>query len=387
MNPALWAVGLAVASATMNWRIEPAFPQISSDLSTSLQVTASLASGFGVAYALIQPLTGVISDRYGRPLVMLVGLVVIGLATLACALAPSFEILFICRIIAGAAAGSIAPSSLGLAADLARPGERQVTISRMTIGSTSGAVIGAVFAGGLSDLIGWRAMFGVSAALIVLAVVAFGKSLKYFGASQTTDKGSLSTLFASYKKILLHRTALACFISVFVEGGTIYGMFPYVAAFFQEQGETRLSIAGIVIAAFSIGVFIYTGLIRILLSRFDVRQLVLMGGFICASQMFMIVIGPIWQIQFVCFAIMGFGFYLIHGALQVFVTEVSEVHRGKATALHSFFFFLGQAVGAIVYGFAILHFGKVVALSIGALTLIALGFACSATLIARPQVN
>ena len=387
MNPALLIIAIAAASVTMNWRIEPAFPQISSDLSTSLQATAALASGFGVAYALIQPVMGVISDRYGKHQVILGGLIMIILATLACAMAPSFHVLLICRIIAGAGAGGIAPASLSLAAELSKPNERQVAISRIIVGTTTGSVTGAIFSGGLSDLFGWRAMFVVSAALVAVSASAFTRGLKHFRASKPSDSGSLASLFDSYKRVITHRTALACFISVFIEGAAVYGLFPYVPAFFLEQGETRLFIAGIVIAAFSIGVFVYTGIIQFLLSKFRVQQLMILGGCILASQEFIIALGPIWQIQFINFAIMGLGFYLMHGALQAFITDVSVVHRGKATALHSFFFFFGQAAGIIAYGFAVLHFGKLAALSIGCATLIALGFFCAATLTNRPHVT
>ena len=41
----------------------------------------------------------------------------------------------------------------------------------------------------------------------------------------------------------------------------------------------------------------------------------------------------------------GFGFYLLHGCIQVHVTDLSQTARGAATSLHSTFFFSGQAVG------------------------------------------
>ena len=48
--------------------------------------------------------------------------------------------------------------------------------------------------------------------------------------------------------------------------------------------------------------------------------------------------------------LLGFGFYMLHGCIQIYVTELAPAARGSAMALHSFFFFLGQAVGPIVYG-------------------------------------
>ena len=50
---------------------------------------------------------------------------------------------------------------------------------------------------------------------------------------------------------------------------------------------------------------------------------------------------------------------MIHGCLQVFASELSVEARATALSLHSFFFFMGQTVGPIAYGFGLLHGGKV----------------------------
>ena len=50
---------------------------------------------------------------------------------------------------------------------------------------------------------------------------------------------------------------------------------------------------------------------------------------------------------------------MIHGCLQVFASELSVEARATALSLHSFFFFMGQTVGPIAYGFGLQHVGKV----------------------------
>jgi predicted MFS family arabinose efflux permease len=73
---------------------------------------------------------------------------------------------------------------------------------------------------------------------------------------------------------------------------------------------------------------------------------------------------------------MGWGFYMCHGCLQVFASELSVEARATALSLHSFFFFMGQTIGPIVYGFGIQHAGKTPTLVTAAAVIIALGFAC-----------
>ena len=53
----------------------------------------------------------------------------------------------------------------------------------------------------------------------------------------------------------------------------------------------------------------------------------------------------------------GLGFYLLHGSIQVHVTELAPNARGAAASLHSCFFFLGQAIGPVIYGIGFAHGG------------------------------
>ena len=54
--------------------------------------------------------------------------------------------------------------------------------------------------------------------------------------------------------------------------------------------------------------------------------------------------------EFANFMLLGFGFYMLHAVIQIYASELAPAARGSAMALHSFFFFLGQAVGPVVYG-------------------------------------
>ena len=82
--------------------------------------------------------------------------------------------------------------------------------------------------------------------------------------------------------------------------------------------------------------------------------------------------------------LLGFGFYLLHGCIQVYVTELAPTARGSAMAGHSFFFFLGQALGPVVYGLGLRSIGIVPVLLFGAVVLTATGWICALRL-RRPQ--
>ena len=101
------------------------------------------------------------------------------------------------------------------------------------------------------------------------------------------------------------------------------------------------------------------------------------GAALVGLQLAAIAFGPAWKIQAVSMLFMGWGFYMIHGSLQVFASELSVEARATALSLHSFFFFMGQTIGPIAYGYGILHAGKIPTLLTSAVIITLLGFVCA----------
>ncbi|MGY4312709.1 putative MFS family arabinose efflux permease [Bradyrhizobium sp. JR3.5] len=155
------------------------------------------------------------------------------------------------------------------------------------------------------------------------------------------------------------------------------GLFPFIASFLFELGETSLSIAGIVIAGFAIGGLLYTLTVARLLPLIGVRGMMVVGATLVGIQLVGVAFGPHWKLQMASLLVMGLGFYMIHGCLQVFASELSVEARATALSLHSFFFFMGQTVGPIAYGFGLQHAGKTATLVSAAAVMVVLGFICA----------
>jgi predicted MFS family arabinose efflux permease len=124
----------------------------------------------------------------------------------------------------------------------------------------------------------------------------------------------------------------------------------------------------------------YTLSVSRLLPRLGVNVMMISGAMLMGLQLAIIAFGPRWQLQAVNFIFMGWGFYLLHGSLQVFASELSVEARATALSLHSFFFFMGQTVGPIAYGFGILNAGRIPTVLTSALIIVALGVACAGLL-------
>jgi predicted MFS family arabinose efflux permease len=370
LPPALNIIALATFAASLSARaLDPVLPHIADDFGVTIATAAGFAAVFAFTFAIIQPVLGATADLFGKARLMIVCLVLLGLANILGAMATSFPLLFTTRILAGIGSGGVFPIALGLTSDLVGPEKRQIAIGRTLMGSMSGNLLGASFSGLIGDFMGWRGVLAILGALVVVAAIAVAAGFR--GADlQRPPRLNLSALNTN-------PNARICYSAVFIEGCCVLGLFPFIAAFLFELGETSLSIAGVVIAGFAVGGLFYTMTVSRLLPTIGVKGLMLSGATLVALQLVAVATGPQWKVQALCLLFMGWGFYMIHGCLQVFASELSVEARATALSLHSFFFFMGQTLGPIAYGFGIQHAGKVPTLLIAASVMIALGIVCA----------
>jgi predicted MFS family arabinose efflux permease len=354
-------------------------PHVADDFGVNIATAASFAAVFAFTFAIIQPAIGAAADLFGKARLMTICLVLLGVANLLGALSTSFPLLFVTRILAGIGSGGVFPVALGLTSDLVGPEKRQLAIGRTLAGSMTGNLLGASASGLIGDLLGWRGVLAVLGTLVLVAAIAVAAGFR--GAALTRPpKTNLSALKHGYRTIFSNPNARVCYSAVFIEGCCVLGLFPYVASFLFEQGVTSLSISGLVIAGFAVGGLFYTMSVSRLLPRIGVGGMMISGAALMGLQLAIIAFGPRWQFEAGNFVLMGWGFYMIHGSLQVFASELSVEARATALSLHSFFFFMGQTVGPIAYGFGILNAGKMPTLLTSAVIILALGFACAGLL-------
>jgi predicted MFS family arabinose efflux permease len=377
MNRELAVIALIVFVTSLFTRsVDPVVPLIADGLAVQVGTAALLSTAFALPYALIQPVLGALGDMMSKTRLMSISLVILVLSAGVSATAPNFTVLLLSRIAAGLASGGIFPISLATAGDRVPVAKRQVAISRLLAATMTGNLMGASLAGIVGDLAGWRAVFVVVGLLGLIVTIAALIGFR----SVPKDKPAgfdLSTVGPNYRAIFANPNAKICFGAVFVESLVVFGIFPYVAAFLSEAGETRASIAGLVLAGFGIGAVIYSLFVRVLLDALGERRLMLGGGLIMAAFCLILSLRLPWPLEFANFLMLGFGFYWLHGSIQVYATELAPQARGSAMALHSMAFFLGQAAGPVIYGLGLATIGRTPLLIAGALIIALVGYVCS----------
>src|SRR5690349_22490948 len=107
---------LIFASALSVRAIDPVVPQIAADLGISATTAAMLAAGFA-AYGLAQPVLGPVADAYGKARIMILCLLLLAVSSFLSAVVTRFWLLFVLRVLAGAACGGSFPVGMALISD------------------------------------------------------------------------------------------------------------------------------------------------------------------------------------------------------------------------------------------------------------------------------
>ena len=361
--------------------MDPMLPQVAHDLATAPATVALLTTAFALPYAGLQPLLGPLADMIGKTRLMTICLGALVIAGFAGAAAPNFKFLLATRVASGIAAGGIFPIALAVAGDLVPVHQRQVAISRLLAAGMFGNLLGTPMAGILGDLIGWRFVLAV---IGVLCLATFLHHREHW-ISQRCGARRFRALISppllkGYRAIFQNPQAKFCFGAVMLEGTFMMGIFPYVALLLREGGEPRAMIAGIVLAGFALGGVIYSLSVSRLLPRIGERGLILTGAGFMGLALLAAALRAPWQVQIVQYLLMGCGFYMMHGVIQIYATELAPSARGSAAAIHSGSFCLGLAIGPIYFGFGLAQMGLTATVAISATVILATGYVCAVKL-------
>jgi len=379
----LSVVGFITALASR--ATDPVIPQIAHDIQVDPNAVALLTTAFALPFALVQPVLGPVGDMVGKVRVMIACLAVTILAMLVCGLATNFSTLLGARIVAGAAAGGIFPVGIAVIGDLVPVKDRQVAIGRWLAAVITGNLLGSSLAGVIGDLLGWRGVFFVITVLGVVSFVIAMVSLRKVVRAQPPQL-SLSGFSRGYGAVFANPRAKVCFGAVFAEGIVIFGLFPFIALMLHMAGETRASIAGAVIAGFSVGGVAYALLVPKLVARWRPDQLMVGGGVFAALALAVVSFNPVWPVQLAAFTLLGLGFYTMHASIQVQASELAPASRGAAMSLHSFFFFVGHASGPVLYGLGFVSLGSALTVALAAIVAMAIGVVTARLLRERTSV-
>ena len=144
----LLAAILGSALATIDGSIvNVALPAIEQDLGGGLSAQQWVSNAYLLALGSLILIGGSLGDIYGERRVFAIGVAAFGVVSVACALAPTIEVLIGARALQGAAAALVTPSSLAIIVAAFGPSERGAAIGSWTAWGGIAAIVGPLAGG------------------------------------------------------------------------------------------------------------------------------------------------------------------------------------------------------------------------------------------------
>ena len=213
-------LGLAVANV--------ALPSIGRDFDASQTALNLVAVGYSLGLAASVLYFGALGDRYGRKLLLIVGMLVSIPAAFIAAWAPSIEVLFGARVLGGLAAGMAYPTTLALIAALWSGPARTRSIALWAAIGGAISSLGPLCAGFLLEHFWWGSVLLLT---VPLAVVALLMAVKLVPSHVNETTEPVDHLGGVFSIVLVGSLILGInFAAVPNETTLIIGLFAVAAA-------------------------------------------------------------------------------------------------------------------------------------------------------------
>ncbi len=152
-------------------------PHIAGDLSSSQNESTWVLTSYLVTNAIVMPISGWLSNTFGRKRFFLVCIMGFTIASLLCGLAPNLASLIALRALQGAAGGGLQPSGQAILADSFPAEKRGMASAIYGIAAVVAPTVGPTLGGWITDNFQWRWIFlinvpvGIALVFLVMALV------------------------------------------------------------------------------------------------------------------------------------------------------------------------------------------------------------------------
>ena len=204
----------------------PAFPDMSRSFGASASSIQLSLTACMLGMALGQIIVGPLSDVRGRKRPLLLALSAYLLASLACAFAPTIEVLIALRFVQGAAGASGIVISRAIVRDLFEGPELTKFFAALSLVNGTAPILAPIIGGQILRFGDWRIVFYLLAILSTLMLIAVAFRLPETLPVHHRVEGNLKTTFQTFGRLLSDRTFIGyAFAQAFAMGA----MFAYIS--------------------------------------------------------------------------------------------------------------------------------------------------------------
>ncbi|MFW6031393.1 MAG: MFS transporter [Myxococcota bacterium] len=354
---------------------QPILPLLARDFGVDAQRASLLVSVAILGIAVGSPVIGVLSDRFGRRRLLVLGASLLSGVSAMCALAPSFELFVALRFVLGLVLPTLLVVAVAAVSD-ALPATRMRTVTGLYVAANVlGGMVGRVLGGAFAEHLDWRYGFALSAVLYLILVPLWAR----LPAPGTLDpeRTMLGVLRGTLGHLRNPATAGGIMVAFFL-------FFAFQATFtylpFRLEAPPFLFSSTVIALVYLTYV---AGMASSSLAGWFRARLGLRTGLVLGFVL--TIVGNALTLTFgvsllvVGLLVLCFGNWMVHGLALGYVATVAPNDRAGANALYLLLYYLGGSLGAYLPGFifASLGYPGVIGASVAAL---AAGMAISARL-------
>ncbi|WP_338573868.1 MFS transporter [Erwinia billingiae] len=245
MPVSLLALALsAFAIGTTEFVIMGLLPEVAGDLGVSIPSAGWLISGYALGVAIGAPIMALLTAKLPRKRTLMLLMVIFIIGNGLCALAYSYNLLMMARVVTALCHGAFFGIGAVVAASLVAPGKQASAVALMFTGLTLANVLGVPLGTWFGQLYGWRATFWGVSVIGVLAFIALIVSLP-------TNRDEKPVHLASEIGALANgKLWLSLLMTVFF-AAAMFALFSYIAPLLLQV--TGISDKGVSWTLFLIG--------------------------------------------------------------------------------------------------------------------------------------
>lgn len=340
----------------------PIAPAVASSFGTSVPAVMIAAAAFGLGTSASALFLARYIDRLGARRMLQGALLLLALALVASAAAPTVIMLVAAQLLAGIAAGIAMPAIYASAAAIAPPGRESGTIGVVLTGWTLSMVAGVSLSAVLADLVHWRAVFAAVAVLAALAWV--GLTVTSLSDIRKAGPAPAPLEALGIPGILPLLVACAAFMTSF------YGVYGYLGDHLHVGLGQPVSANGLAALAYGIG-FGTAALLDGVIDRLGARRVMPFAYLLVAVvYVAMAATSGSFGLTLTMVAIWGLA---NHFGLNVLVMRLSALdpsRRGTIMGLNSAVTYLAVFVGTTSFGPLYSSFGFATCAMVAALLML-----------------
>lgn len=326
----------------------PVLPTLMNELGISGKTVGYLTATFAIAQLIVSPFAGKATDKFGRKVMIVIGLFIFGLSEILFGIGREIEVLFISRTLGGISAAFIMPAVTAFIADITNIDTRPKALGYMSAAISTGFIIGPGIGGFLAEF-GTRIPFffagGLGTIAGILSIILLTEPSRAENTHEQVSEGK-----GSFEKIFAPKYFFA-FILIFIASFGLAAFESFFSLFVDRKFQFKPSDIAIVITGGAIfgavsQVILFDKLTRIWGEIKLIRYSLILSALLV---FLMTVVHSYFSILLVTF-IVFVGFDLFRPAVTPYLSNIAGNEQGFVGGMNSMFTSLANISGPILGG-------------------------------------